>query len=406
MVVPVIPLAISLVCNLLGRVAIARLLTGATMNSARIGVALFVAGLAAAGLGVALLSSRAAGGINSIRNNRNLLKRRFAAGVGLVTLAIWIYAVLIQFQIYDSVAGGVVALLGARWSLGAVSLSPGDILVFILALWFSVLLSRLVRFILNEDVLPRVPLPRGVPATISVLTNYVILTVGSLFALAAAGIELSRIAFMAGALGVGIGFGLQNIVSNFVSGLILMFERPIQIGDTIQMGALFGEVRRIGIRSSVVRTFDGAEVIVPNTNLVANEVTNWTLSDRMRRIELPVGVAYGTDPDRVLKILVDVAGRHPEVLKEPEAAALFFGFGDSSLNFSLRCWTGQFERFLVVRSDLFVAVNHALSEAGIEIPFPQRDLHLRSVAEGIGPVLPAPREPAGSGSKKPDEGRS
>jgi small-conductance mechanosensitive channel len=126
----------------------------------------------------------------------------------------------------------------------------------------------------------------------------------------------------------------------------------------------------------------------------------------MRRIELPVGVAYGTDPDRVLKILVDVAGRHPEVLKEPEAAALFLGFGDSSLDFSLRCWTGQFERFLVVRSDLFVAVNHALSEAGIEIPFPQRDLHLRSVAEGIGPVLPAIQGSAGGSSKKPDDGRS
>jgi potassium-dependent mechanosensitive channel len=181
---------------------------------------------------------------------------------------------------------------------------------------------------------------------------------------------------LAGAFGVGIGFGLQNIVNNFISGLILLYERPIQIGDTVEVGSLTGEVKRIGIRSSTLRTFQGAEVIVPNANLIAEQVVNWTLSDRQRRIELPVGVAYGTDPQRVLAILLDVAKASSEVLEDPPPLALFRGFGDSALNFELRVWTGL-ATYLEVHSRIAIAVNAALREAAIEIPFPQRDLHIK-----------------------------
>ena len=190
-----------------------------------------------------------------------------------------------------------------------------------------------------------------------------------------------------GALGVGIGFGLQELVNNFVSGLILMFERPIQTGDTVEIGSLIGEVRRIGIRSSTVRTLDGAEVIVPNAKLVSNELVNWTLSDRLRRIDVPVGVAYGTDPSRVIDILVETAGSHPKALQYPSPQALFQGFGDSSLDFVLRFWTGDFDNWRQVRSDATVNVNNALKAAGVEIPFPQRDLHVRSVTREIGRAL-------------------
>ncbi|HEB88534.1 MAG TPA: mechanosensitive ion channel, partial [Deltaproteobacteria bacterium] len=179
----------------------------------------------------------------------------------------------------------------------------------------------------------------------------------------------------------------QNVVNNFVSGVILLFERPIQVGDTIQLGELLGDVRRIGIRSSTVRTWEGAEVIVPNASLVSDQVINWTLSDRQRRIDIAVGVAYGTDPELVIELLTEAARAHPDVVSIPPPAVHFLGFGDSSLDFQIRAWTGSFSRWLAIRSDLTVAANTALRDAGIEIPFPQRDLHLRSVDEGVGRAL-------------------
>jgi len=195
--------------------------------------------------------------------------------------------------------------------------------------------------------------------------------------------DFSRVALFAGAFSVGIGFGLQNVVNNFVSGLILLFERPIQIGDMVEVGGLLGEVRRIGARSSTVRTVDGAEVIVPNSNLISEQVVNWTLSDRRRRIIVDVGVAYGSDPETVLGILRSVAEANSSVLDEPAPEALFQEFGDSALNFRLRAWIPRFEESFEINSRLCVAINDALRDAGIAIPFPQRDLHVRSVESDV-----------------------
>jgi small-conductance mechanosensitive channel len=240
---------------------------------------------------------------------------------------------------------------------------------------------RLVVFVLEEDVYSRMALPRGVPYALSTLTRYVLLLAGFLLALGTLGFDLGRVALVLSALGLGIGFGLQNVINNFVSGLILLFERPIQVGDTVQKGTLIGEVRRIGIRSSTVRTWEGAEVIVPNANLVSEEVVNWTLSDRNRRIDIEVGAAYGSDPEHVLEILRAAAKDHPYVLAEPAPMALFKGFGESSLDFELRVWTAEPERWMPTRSEIAVAIAAAFREAGIAIPFPQRDLHLVSVGD-------------------------
>ena len=229
------------------------------------------------------------------------------------------------------------------------------------------------------DLLSRLDMPRGLPSVVGRLTRYLLIALGIIFALAATGIELTSLTILGGALGVGVGFGLQTVVSNFVAGLILAFERPIREGDLIQLQDLTGEVRRIGFRSTVVRTFDGAEVIVPNASLISNDVINWTLSDQQRRLTISVGVAYGTDPARVMGVLLSVPGQFPSVLKTPESVALFTGFGDSALNFELRVWTVDVERFAILRSEVTTAVNNALVAADIEIPFPQRDLHLRSV---------------------------
>ena len=208
------------------------------------------------------------------------------------------------------------------------------------------------------------------------MLHYGIVTLGFLVALAALGIELSQLSILIGALGVGIGFGLQNVVNNFISGLILVFERPINVGDTVQFGTTTGKVTRIGLRSSVVRNFEGAEIIVPNGNLISNEVTNWTLSDEMRRITIPINVPFETDPDELIELLQQTAQDHELVTAEPEPWAVFEGFAESSLQFSLRCWAHS-SVFLKAKSSLTVDLDRALKKAGIKIPYPQRDLHLK-----------------------------
>jgi small-conductance mechanosensitive channel len=218
---------------------------------------------------------------------------------------------------------------------------------------------------------------RGLPYAISSLLHYVILLLGFLVAIGAMGLDLNRLTLLTGAFGVGVGFGLQTMVSNFVSGIILLLERPIQVGDAIQMGDLDGEVRRIGIRSTTVHTWRGAEVLVPNATLISGNLTNWTLSDRTRRLELPIGVAYGTDPQRVIALLTETAAGVAGILAKPAPVALFVGFGDSSLNFEVRAWTDHFEEWAAIRSQLAVSVNNLLKAEGIEIPFPQRDVNLR-----------------------------
>ena len=205
---------------------------------------------------------------------------------------------------------------------------------------------------------------------------------GFIVAVAVAGIDMGRFALMVSALGVGIGIGLQDVVNNFVSGLILLFERPIQVGDTVELTECQGMIKRIGLRSSTVRTWDGAEVIIPNSRFVTNEFTNWTLSDPQRRMHIPVGVEYGTEPERVLEILMRVATENPEVMETPEPAALFTGFGDSSLDFLLRAWT-ESNSWRKTMSDMSIAIHHALAEADITVPFPQRDLHLMNVPDGM-----------------------
>ena len=265
----------------------------------------------------------------------------------------WAVMTLQGFDAFDATIDGLKKAIESRISIGDFSIVPGDILIFVVVVWLTFKISQLLRFVLEADVLPHLDLPRGVPGAITRLSHYTIVVVGVMIAAVAAGLDFSRINLMVGALGVGIGFGLQNVVNNFVSGLILLFERPIRVGDKVQLATLFGTVKNIGMRASVVRTFQGAEVIVPNANLISAEVVNWTLSDDRRRMELPAGVAYGTDPQVVIDILVGVANDHPEVLSDPEPAALFLGFGDSSLDFQLRAWTRT--DYVRVSSDLLVA---------------------------------------------------
>jgi potassium efflux system protein len=390
-------LIVSLLANILGTLALANLLTEGVLFSARIAIILYASMVVLKGLVTILLRTRRISALTSVREHSQSIKSRVTHLLSLVALALWVYGTTLEFQLWAPLVDNLWIVIDYQWNLGAFQLSLNDILAFLIALWVSVWISRLVRFFLKEDVLSRVNLPRGVPDTISMMVHYLILTLGFLVALSAAGIELGKFALLAGALGVGIGFGLQSLVNNIVSGVILLFERPIHLGDTIEVGPLLGVVRSIGIRSSTVRTFDGAEVIVPNGNLISNELINWTLSDRLRRVHVNVGVAYGNDLNQVLEILVAVAKAHPDVLDQPqEPLALFEGFGDSALEFHLRFWVSSTKNWRLITSQVTVAVHDALKESGIEIPFPQRDVHVRSIDAGAKQVLDGKPGPAES----------
>ena len=376
-------LAVGVVSNVLGNVTLAEAITMGTVYTLTAGVVL-AAGVVILEITIeVLLLARAVPQFKALHSHRELFQQRAFTGLRALGLLIWLDASLSFFNIRDWVIGGLGGMISHRVQLGSMDLSAMDLIAFGLSLYVATLLSRFIRFLLEEEVYQRVQMPRGLPNTVSMLVNYGILAIGFFVAISVAGIDLSRFAIVAGALGVGIGFGLQNVVNNFVSGLILMFERPIQVGDTIEVGVLVGHVLRIGFRSSTVRTYDGAEVIVPNGNLISSEVVNWTLSDRTRRLDIPVGVAYGSDPQKVLDVLTATAHAHKDILSYPAPSIIFKGFGESSLDFSVRVWIKDFEELYRVSSELSVNIYAALNEAGFEIPFPQRDLHLRSVSPGI-----------------------
>ncbi len=241
--------------------------------------------------------------------------------------------------------------------------------------------SKAIQALLLNNVLPRYKAEKGVQLSITRLVHYATLTVGFLIMLRVLGFQLNQITLLGGALGIGIGFGLQAIVNNFASGLILLFERPIKVGDTIQIGTEYGEVKQLGLRATIIQTFDNAEIVVPNSDLITGQVTNWTLADRRVRVKIPVGVAYGTDVTKVMDILVACGNANPMVLSNPKPNALFLAFGSSSLDFELRVWIPEFLDKLQVLSDLNQDIDNEFAINNIEIPFPQSDLHLRSVDE-------------------------
>ena len=242
-----------------------------------------------------------------------------------------------------------------------------------------------------EQVLDRGRVETGVKISIARLVHYALIFIGFVLALLALGFEFTKLTIILSALGIGIGFGLQGVVNNFVSGLILLFERPVRVGDFIELDGKWAEIKNIGLRATNVQTFDQADVIIPNADLVSNQVTNWTLSNRLVRVAIPVGVAYGSDVPLVIHTLMTCATANDKVARMPEPQAFFRSFGESSLDFELRCFIRNVDRRLITVSELNYAIERALREAGIQIPFPQRDLHLRSADASIG-FVNSPRQ--------------
>ena len=367
--------AASVVSNFVGNMTLAEILVTAPVRISYTAALIFAGAQLLLTLTVVALQSRPARRLRSVRIHGELIAYRCRALIRVVGIIFWVAASLYVIGIAGDLWAAGTSFLELRWKVGAAEISIQDVAAFFAVLLSAVIFSRLLRFVLTEEILPRIRLPRGVPGAVDVLSRYGILILGFFIALAAAGVDLSKVTLLVSALGVGIGFGLQNVVNNFVSGLILVFEHPVQVGDVVEVGTISGEVRKIGFRASVLRTPDGAEVVIPNGELVGAKFINWSLSDRLRRISIPVGVAYGTDLNRVIDILLEIARKHPAVLAEPAPMAIFDRFGDSALNFTLLCWSFV-DKWFLVRSELTIAVNNAFKEAGIQIPFPQQDVYV------------------------------
>ena len=326
----------------------------------------------------------------AVRCHRDSIARWVPRTLQWMAVLIWLRATLDLLGLSDWVRARVMDVRDFHIAGGSASITLGGVLGFFVILLAGYAISSSIRFLFREELLSRFNLARGLPELFSSMLHYLLLLLVFFFAVNAGGVELNKFTVLTGALGVGVGFGLQNIVNNFISGLILQFERPIHIGDVLDVDGTTGKVTRIGIRSSTVKTFQGAEVIIPNGNFISGKVINWTLSESQRRVDLPVGVAYGSDVKLVSKLLNQAATVHEDVLTSPAPAVFFKEFADSSLNFEVQFWVMQESNTVKVKSEVALEVMRLLDEAGIEIPFPQRDLRLRAVDANAAATLLSP----------------
>ncbi len=367
-----------LILNILGYVMLSNVLINGFYNSIYATILLLTANLVLNAIILLLLKTKPMQKFKIVLYHSANITRTAQKILKLILSVAWIVVVFDAFHIYEMVYSAIVELLGTDLGFGSISISLGEIFSFFIIIWLSLQLSRFIQFILEVDILPQLKLPRGVPGAIMSLSKYIVVSLGFFFAVVSLGVDFNKFAILIGALGVGIGFGLQNLVNNFISGIVLIFERPIQVGDVIKVGEITGTVKKIGIRASVVRTFEGAEIIVPNGNLISGELTNWTFSDHFRRIDIAVGVEYGSDVNKVKELLLEASKSIKSVLERPEPIVLFHDFGNSSLDFILRCWTKDFDNWLFIESELRFIINTLFEENNITIPFPQTDINFKN----------------------------
>ena len=261
---------------------------------------------------------------------------------------------------------------------GGQNISLITIIVFVAVIFGGYLLTKIFRFILSNSVLEYTNIEDDVKNAFLKVVSYIGLTISLIVAIALAGIDLTNLALIISALSVGIGFGLQEVVSNFISGIILLFERPINEGDWVEVSGTSGIVKKISVRSTTIETFDRSEVVVPNKDLMANAVKNWTLGSRVGRVVIPVGVAYGTSVEKVKEILLEIATNHPHVSKDPEPSVAFMNFGVDALEFEVRAVLVDVNYMISARSEINEQIQLGFEKEGIEIPFSQRDIWLRN----------------------------
>ena len=266
---------------------------------------------------------------------------------------------------------------------GSTQLTLWSILYLIVLFFLLLFVAKKIRFWLANRILVRSNLDPGVRESVGSIARYLIIVLGFFVILQTAGIDLTALSILAGAVGIGVGFGLQNIANNFISGVIILFERPIKAGDRIEVGEVEGEVISIGARATTVVTNDNISVIMPNSSFISQDVVNWSYTDRKVRFKIGLSVAYGSDPRLVERLLLEVARENPDVLGEPEPGVRFLHFGDNGLQFELRAWsTSLLHKKGKLISNLNFGIHDKFLAHGIEFPFPQRDIHIRTLPPG------------------------
>jgi small-conductance mechanosensitive channel len=374
--VPVMMLIVlfAVFANLFGVVSLAeRIILGLTMSLILM-VVFYLLARIISGLLVLFIRRRTSQVLHVVKTYAKQMESNVRFAVNFVAFLMWGYYTLKSFAIWHFIKLWWSEAVSYGWTFGTVVITIEELYSFVGVLIVTWLISRLVQMMLDLEVFPRIRLPRGVPTAISMVLRYFIIGLGFFLALSSLGVDMGHLGLLAGALGVGLGFGLRNIIANFVSGIIMVFERPVQIGDTIEIDTTYGEVKSIGVRSSEVKTFDGSEVIVPNADFISKTVTNWTLSDKRRRAELDFKVAFGSDPKKVLELMHEVALDHEQVLNDPEPMATFKGFGEYFLEFKLYYWVS--DEIIKTKSEIALNVYEAVKNAGIHMPVPVHDVRM------------------------------
>lgn len=364
---------ISVLANLIGAYQLSELLISGVVNASTYAIIFMVYGVILASVFIVVLRSKYATSIQKFTKDNAKFELRISGLIYLYMLFLWIRSTLVGFKILDPMIKIYEEFIALFWIGGGVKISVGGILSFLVILVVTFLLARLIREIINDNVIPVKSSGRGLPNAFSMVIRYMVVTLGVYVALSAAGINLSEFGLVAGALGVGLGFGLQDILHNLVSGLIVSFERPIHVGDTIQVGDLQGVVSEIGVRSSKIRTFDGSEVILPNGDLLSKQVINWTLTDQKRRLEIKIKTSFDANPREVIELLKKEVISHHNVLSEPNPLILFEGYGESALHFRVLFWV-YYNVGLSTKSEVALSIYDKLKEQNIEAPIPQQRL--------------------------------
>ncbi|HOM11843.1 MAG TPA: mechanosensitive ion channel [Rubrivivax sp.] len=370
-------LGVAALSNLVGNISLSAMLVSATLDSSYAALAIYAASKVLVALAQVLLAGPKVARLVE-RYSSSLAPALTTVGRVLL-IGAWVLFTLQSFRIYRPVSAFAVTVMTTKFQAGELSLSLGSLVSFALATMLAFWLAKTIRQVLAEDILPAMSLPRGVGNSVSSLSYYVVLFLGLLAALAAAGFQVGQLTLVFGALGVGIGFGLQDVVRNFVAGLILMFERPLQRGDTVEVAGMLGQVRDIGLRATIVTTFEGAEVIVPNGMLLADKMINWTLNGTRRRFDLNISTHYGADPQRTMELLVQIARSCSQIAATPAPACIMTGLAPGELQFNVRAWTKDFGDWIAARTELAMKIRDGLAAAGIEVPRPQREVVVRSV---------------------------
>ncbi|MCJ1961692.1 mechanosensitive ion channel family protein [Novosphingobium mangrovi (ex Hu et al. 2023)] len=369
--------AASVLAALVGYAMLARFLFASTLISlAVIGIAIYFH------RSIALVTGLlATGKLHAYRRALHFVP--LAAGFLLTLLVLPIIAMIWGFSGAE-ISDGIL-LLRNGVDLGEVRLSIGDVATFAAVFFLGFFITRWLQRFLKVTVLPEFAMDAGAEAALLTFLGYLGITLAALIAIATTGLDLSNLAFVAGALSVGLGFGLQSVVENFTSGILLLIERPVKVGDWIEVGDNSGIVRKIAVRSTHIETFDRHQIIVPNSQLIAGVVKNRSFSSGPSRVVVPIGVAYGTDLERVREILLDIAAKDEGVLAYPEPVVIMTGFGDSSLDLRLQAFASDAIEAFLAGSRMNFTIARRFTDENIEIPFPQRDLHLRSMPESMAP---------------------